>query len=97
MENISSILFSDRDFARWQYPWTIWLLVFVFAFIVLFVVNRVVQKRILFKIATNSALKSLIPDLSKNRAVLKFFLWTLGLTFIILNLEIKRKKSHGLE
>lgn len=96
MEKISSILFSDRDFARWQYPWTIWLLVFIFAFIVLFIVNRLVQKRRLSKIATNSALKSLIPDLSRNRAIVKFFLWTVGFTFIILsagNLQFGDKKE----
>lgn len=97
MKNISSQFFGDRDFAKWQNEWVIWLLFTVGAFVIFFLVSRKIQKRRLNQFKSSETIKNLLPTLSKTRSTIKFALWTLGLIFIILggaNLQFGDKKEE---
>ena len=97
MKSISNNLFGDRDFARWQNYWAFYLLILVAVFIAVYFINRRIQKSQLRQFKSSSALKNLLPRLSKNRSVLKFISWSAGLTLIILaaaNLQFGDKKEE---
>lgn len=97
METISNQLFGDQDFAKWQNSWMMWLLIIPTLLIGLYIINRTIQKRQLSQFSKESAIKNLLPKLSKNRSVLKFITWTIGITFLILggaNLQFGNKKEE---
>lgn len=97
MKTISNQLFGDQDFAKWQNPWVIWLLVIPVLMIVVYVVNRTIQKRQLNQFSKESAIKNLLPRLSKNRSIVKFIFWALGTSLLIFggaNLQFGNKKEE---
>ena len=97
MKSISNYLFGDKDFARWQNHWVFWLVILVIVFAAIYAFNRYLQKKQLSQFETEFALKNLLPDLSKNRSILRFVMWTIGLLCIILsgaNLQFGDKKEE---
>jgi Ca-activated chloride channel family protein len=96
MKNISSYLFGDQDFARWQNKWVLWLFGLCLLFIGIYIFNRLLQKKQLSPFKSEETLNNLLPNLSKNRSILRFISWTAGFALIILsgaNLQFGNKKE----
>ena len=97
MKAISSYLFTDRDFARWQNNWVLWFFLLSAAIIALYCINRWLQKKQLNQFKSETTLNNLFPNLSKNRSILRFMAWTTGFACIILsgaNLQFGDKKEE---
>ncbi len=97
MKTISNYLFGDQDFARWQNSWVLWFIFLVLIFFGIYLYNRLLQKRQLSQFESETVIKNLLPDLSKNRSVLRFVIWTIGFCIIILsaaNLQFGDKKEE---
>lgn len=97
MKAISNQLFGDQDFARWQNGWMMWLLIIPVLMLVVYIVNRSIQNRQLAQFKDKSAIKNLLPKLSKNRSIFKFIFWTAGIILLILggaNLQFGNKKEE---
>ena len=97
MKAISNYLFGDQDFARWQNNWMLWFILLALVFIGIYSLNRFLQKKQLSQFKSEAALKNLLPNLSKNRSILRFVLWTVGFCVIILsaaNLQFGDKKEE---
>ena len=97
MKAISNYLFGDQDFARWQNSWVLWLILLAVVFIGIYSLNRFFQKKQLSQFESKATLKNLLPDLSKNRSVIRFVIWTIGFCTIVLsaaNLQFGDKKEE---
>ncbi|MFL2581784.1 MAG: vWA domain-containing protein [Flavobacteriales bacterium] len=97
MKAISNYLFGDQDFARWQNNWMLWFILLALVFIGVYSLNRFQQKKQLSQFKSEAALKNVLPNLSKNRSIFRFVLWTVGFCVIILsaaNLQFGDKKEE---
>ncbi len=97
MKAISNYLFGDQDFARWQNKWVLWISLAIIIFLVIYIFNRSSQKKQLRQFKSESAIKNLLPDLSKNRSITRFVIWSLGFLIIIFsaaNLQFGDKKEE---
>ncbi len=97
MKAISNYLFGDQDFARWQNNWMLWFILLALVFIGIYSLNRFQQKKQLSQFKSEAALKNVLPNLSKNRSIFRFVLWTVGFCVIILsaaNLQFGDKKEE---
>ena len=97
MKAISNYLFGDEDFARWQNNYMLWFTLLVLLFIGIYSFNRFLQKKQLSQFDSEVALKNLLPDLSMNRSIFRFVLWSVGFCLIILsaaNLQFGNKKEE---
>ncbi len=97
MRTISNYLFGDQDFARWQNNGALWLILLIIVFVGIYIFNRLIQKKQLNQFESETAIKNLLPNLSKNRSILRFVLWAVGFCLIILsaaNLQFGDKKEE---
>lgn len=100
IRNISKTLFKDADFARFQFPWVLYCFLLLIAFVIVFTLISRFQNNQLKKIGSESILKKILPHKSKNRGLIRFIIWTLGLAFIIIgtaNLQFGDKKQEVKE
>ncbi len=97
IKQISSYIFDDQDFARWENEWVLYLITFSLLFIAIYCVNRLIQKKQLSQFKSEETIRNLLPNLSKNRSIIRFISWTMGFALIIFsgaNLQFGNKKEE---
>ncbi len=96
LQYISNQLFNDPNFIRIQFDWINYSFLFLLILIGIFSFQRLKQKKDLKQFASSNLIKSLIPNLSRNRSILRFSIWAVGFSFLIMgasNLQFGDKKQ----
>lgn len=96
IQYISNTLFNDPNFVRFEHTWMLYSFVILLFAVLLFVFKHYQQRKKINKFASSHLIKSLLPNLSRNRAILRFIIWTAGFSFLIIgaaNLQFGDKKQ----
>lgn len=96
LQYISKLLFNDPNFIRLQFDWINYTFIFLIILIGIFSFQHLKQKRELKQFASKNLIKNLIPNLSRSRANIRFSIWAIGFSFLIIgasNLQFGDKKQ----
>ncbi len=96
LKYISNILFNDPNFIRIQFGWVNYSFVFLIILIVVFIFQQHKQKNNLRTFSSKNQIKHLLPNLSKNRSIIRFTIWAIGFSLLIIgvsNLQFGDKKQ----
>ena len=96
LQYISKLLFNDPDFIHLQFGWINYAFIFLVILIGIFSFQRSKQKKDLKKFASKNLIKNLVPNLSSSRSNIRFSIWAIGFSFLIIgasNLQFGENKQ----
>lgn len=96
LQYISKLLFNDPNFIRLQFDWINYTFIFLVILIGVFSFQRLKQNKDLKQFASQNLIKNLIPNLSRSRSNVRFGIWAIGFSFLIIgasNLQFGDKKQ----